>query len=115
MDRQIVKVFRALADPNRLRIVKMLEQRELCVCEVREVLALSNSTVSKHLSILHDAGLVTQTKEARWVNYSLNVKSESQFVRAIISALKSSLLDDETVLKDTKSVDRVDRNKICRV
>jgi ArsR family transcriptional regulator, arsenate/arsenite/antimonite-responsive transcriptional repressor len=115
MDRQIVKVFRALADPNRLRIVKMLEQRELCVCEVREVLALSNSTVSKHLSILHDAGLITQAKEAKWVNYSLNVKSENQFVRSVISALKTSLAEDETVLKDSKSVNRVDRNKICQV
>ncbi len=115
MDRQVVKVFRALGDSNRIRIVKMLEERDLCVCEVREVLNLSNSTVSKHLSILHDAGLITQTKEGKWVNYGINSKSESPFVRSVMGLLKLSLHDDESVRSDTEFVRKVDRNKICRV
>ncbi len=115
MDRQVVKVFRALGDSNRIRIVKMLEERDLCVCEVREVLNLSNSTVSKHLSILHDAGLITHTKEGKWVNYGINSKSESPFVRSVMGLLKLSLHDDESVRSDTEFVRKVDRNKICRV
>jgi ArsR family transcriptional regulator, arsenate/arsenite/antimonite-responsive transcriptional repressor len=115
MDRQVVKVFRALGDPNRIRIIKMLEERELCVCEVREVLNLSNSTVSKHLSILHDAGLITQAKDGKWVNYGNNSKSESQFVRSVMNLLKSSLHDDESVRSDCEIVRKVDRNKICGV
>ena len=52
MKRDTVRVFKALSDPNRIRPVKMLESGELCMCEVREVLDLSNSTVSRHLSIV---------------------------------------------------------------
>ena len=55
MKRETVKVFKALSDTNRIRIIKMLEGRELSVCEVREVLDLLISTVSRHLSILRDA------------------------------------------------------------
>ena len=66
MKRDIVKVFKALGDSNRIRIVKMLEARELCVCEVREVLDLSNSTVSKHLSVLRDADLILDRKDGKW-------------------------------------------------
>ncbi len=115
MDRQTVKLFKALSDPNRIRIMKMLEKRELCVCEVREILSLSNSTVSKHLSILFDAGLITQSKEGKWVNYRINSKSEDHFVTAVISLLKTSFPFDESVQSDSEIVRTVDRNKICEV
>lgn len=115
MERQLVKVFKALGDPNRIRIMKMLETRELCVCEVREIVGLSNSTVSKHLSILYDAGLITQSKDGKWVNYALNSSSENHLVQVVLSLLKTSLADDESVLKDIESVGKVDRNTICQV
>lgn len=115
MERKTVKIFRALGDPNRIRIMKMLEVRELCVCEVKEVLALSNSTVSKHLSLLHDAGLIKQTREGKWVNYAINSKSEDELVRSVVSLLKSSLTEDESVRSDSETLKNVDRNKICRV
>lgn len=115
MDRQAVKVFKALGDPNRIRIMKMLERRELCVCEVREVLSLSNSTVSKHLSILFEAGLIRQSKDGKWVNYEINYDSQNEFVRSVISLLKSSFPSDESVHSDSEFVKKVDRNKICNV
>ena len=65
MRRDEVRVFKALSDPNRIRIMKLMLERELCLCEVREVLNLSNSTVSKHLSILRDAGLVLDSKNGK--------------------------------------------------
>ena len=69
--RELVKVFKALSDSNRIRILKMLEVRPLCVCEITEVLKLATSTVSKHLSILRDAGYIIDQKEGKWVNYYL--------------------------------------------
>ena len=54
--RKLSKTFQALSDTNRIRILKIFEQRSLCVCEITEILKLANSTVSKHLSILRDAG-----------------------------------------------------------
>ena len=60
--RPIIKIFKALSDTNRLRILKILEIRPLCVCEIREVLQLATSTVSKHLSILREADLIVDDK-----------------------------------------------------
>ncbi len=113
MKRDTVKVFKALGDSNRIRIVKMLEARELCVCEVREVLDLSNSTVSKHLSILRDADLILDRKDGKWVNYRLNERSNNSFVRSQLALVKNSFSDDEQVSLDKKKLQKVDRNSIC--
>jgi len=65
------KVFKALADATRLRILKLLEIREMCVCEVMIALDLTQPTASHHLKILENAGLVRSKKEGRWVYYSI--------------------------------------------
>jgi ArsR family transcriptional regulator len=113
MKRHTVRVFKALSDPNRIRIVKMLESRELCVCEVREILGLSISTVSKHLSILREARLIRDSKDGKWVNYCLNEESENSFVRSQLELVLKSFSEDEQVLADRKRLPKVDRNIIC--
>ncbi|MEJ2691154.1 MAG: metalloregulator ArsR/SmtB family transcription factor, partial [Deltaproteobacteria bacterium] len=67
----LIKIMKALSDPSRVKIIKMLEYREMCVCEIREVLGLAQPTVSKHLKVLEEAGLVKRRKEGLWVNYCL--------------------------------------------
>lgn len=64
--------FKALADESRLRILWMLEPRELCACEIQEVLGLAQSTVSRHLQILEDAGFVVSERAGPWKNYRMN-------------------------------------------
>ena len=113
MKRETINIFKALSDPNRIRIIKMLEARELCVCEVREVLDLSASTVSKHLSILRDAGLITDRKEGKWVNFHLNEGSKIGFIRSQLELVKRSFSDDDQVAADKKKLVKVDRNVIC--
>ena len=115
MKRDYVNVFKSLSDPNRIRIVKMLAERELCMCEIREVLNLSNSTVSKHLTILRDAGLLLGTKDGKWVNFRLNDKSEHPFVRSLIGLIKKSFGDDGSIREDAEKLCRVDRKKICNI
>ncbi len=115
MKRDYVNIFKALSDPNRIRIVKMLAERELCMCEIRSVLDLSNSTVSKHLTILRDAGLVLDSKDGKWVNFRLNDKSDYPFVRSFIGLIKKSFDDDDEIQKDTVKLLRVDRKKICNI
>jgi DNA-binding transcriptional ArsR family regulator len=95
--------------------MKMITDRELCMCEVREILDLSNSTVSKHLTILRDAGLLLDSKDGKWVNFRLNDKSEHRFIRSVISLMKSLFDDDVAVQEDLKKVRRVDRIKICKI
>jgi ArsR family transcriptional regulator len=113
MKRETVNVFKALSDPNRIRIIKMLESRELCVCEVREVLELSSSTVSKHLSILRDAGLIMDSKVGKWVNFRLNKNSEKSVVRSQLALVMKSFSDDEQVAADRRKLVNVDRKVIC--
>lgn len=65
------KVFKALADPIRLRILCLLSSREMCVCEVMVALDLTQPTASHHLRILENVGLVKDRKEGKWVFYSI--------------------------------------------
>lgn len=111
--KNLTKVFKALSDPNRLRIVKMLESRDLCLCEISKILNLANSTVSKHLSILRDAGLIVDFKDGKWVNFGLTKSPESMYVQELQLLLKTWLVDDEIVRKDRKQIASVDRNSIC--
>ena len=104
MRRSTGKVFKALSDPNRIRILKMLEGKDLCVCEVREILGLSISTVSKHLSVLRDAGLILDAKEGKWVNYMLNDGGEEALVRGLLRLMKKSFTLEEQVRADRQKL-----------
>ena len=65
------KILKALADNNRLRIMNLLTRGELCVCDIEEILGLSQTNVSRHLNKLTTAGLLDSRKEAQWVFYSI--------------------------------------------
>lgn len=69
--RQVIRTTKALADENRIRIIGALKGRELCVCQLIELLCLAPSTVSKHLSILKNARLIDSRKQGRWMYYRL--------------------------------------------
>jgi ArsR family transcriptional regulator len=111
--REITRVFKALSDSNRLRILKMLEVKPLCVCEITEVLRLATSTVSKHLSILREADLISDSKEGKWVIYQLNPSTGNEQVNQLLPLIKKWLPEDEIVKQDLEKVKFVDRNIIC--
>ena len=113
MQRSIMNVFKALGDPNRIRIIKMLEERALCLCEIREILQLSNATVSQHLSILRDAGLVEDSKNGKWVNFELMQKPEDQLIKDVLVLLKKSLHREKSIADDKKKAAKVCRKDIC--
>jgi ArsR family transcriptional regulator len=111
--RDLAKIFQALSDTNRIRILKMLEIRPLCVCEITEILNLANSTVSKHLSLLRDNGFIIDQKEGRWVNYHLINQAENEYIDSLLPLISSWLPDDNIIKQDQKRVTQVDRNIIC--
>jgi ArsR family transcriptional regulator len=113
--RLLVKAIKALSDTNRIRILKMLEIRPLCVCEITAVLGLATSTVSKHLSILREAGFIFDQKENKWVNYYLNRTSQVQYVKELLPLLGKWLPDNLTLMKDREKVMIVDREELCRI
>jgi len=108
-----MKIFKSLSDPGRLRILKMLEVKSLCVCEITDVLQLATSTVSKHLSILKDAGFVIEEKDGKWVNYLLNPKPRDKRVKAILNDLNFWISDMKIIKKDLIKIKKVDRQLVC--
>ncbi|RMF06230.1 MAG: ArsR family transcriptional regulator [Candidatus Neomarinimicrobiota bacterium] len=96
----LIRTFKGLSDPNRIRILKLLEIRPLCVCELTAILELAPSTVSKHLSLLAQAGLVTSDKSGKWVTYSLNFSQDEPYARHLLPLLRSWLQDDSTLARD---------------
>lgn len=111
--RDFLKVTKALSDKTRVRIFKMLQRRKMCVCEVQAVLGLAQSTSSKHLKILEDAGLITSTKEGLWVDYEIDRHSHNPHTGPVISYLCSVLDDDPEVKADAQKADRTDRFELC--
>jgi ArsR family transcriptional regulator len=108
------KLFKALSDPGRLRILKMLQYRSLCVCEITSVLKLATSTVSKHLQVLKDAGFIIEEKEGKWVNYRLNSSSTDPRVISILTTLDFWIADKKNLEKDKEIVYKVDRVLLCK-
>ncbi|MDD9301310.1 MAG: winged helix-turn-helix transcriptional regulator [Desulfobacter sp.] len=107
-----IKVMKALSDSNRVKMIKMLQNRPLCVCEIKETLGIAQSTTSKHLKILEDAGLVRSFKDGLWVNYSLSDGSDSPFAANMIGNLKH-WLDNEPEIKTLNEIlPQIDRNDI---
>jgi len=111
--RQASNLYKALSDQNRLRILMMLQEKSMCVCEIVEILQLANSTVSKHLSILRNADLIMDEKDGRWVNYRLATFVESEKVDSVMSQLNDLLKNDETIKHDHQLLVDVDRFQIC--
>ncbi len=106
------KIFKALSDSNRIRIVKMLQKKSLCVCEIKDVLKLATSTVSKHLSILRKAGLIVDWKDGKWINYKINPEPDSLEANALLYT-QLQIEDDETIKNDRRLISCVDRNILC--
>lgn len=107
MLRDYEAVLKAAADPNRVRILKMLEGGELCVCQIVAALKLSQSTVSKHLSVLHAAGLVEERKEGRWVHFRLAEEAINEYAQPVLALLRGWLERDATVRVDAARVERI--------
>jgi DNA-binding transcriptional ArsR family regulator len=85
-----VNVFRALGDPTRLRILKLLTGGELCVCQIEQALCISQALTSRHLGILRMTGLVQARREGQWVHYSL-AKPATAFERLIRECIRKTL------------------------
>ncbi|MGD9127971.1 MAG: metalloregulator ArsR/SmtB family transcription factor [Planctomycetia bacterium] len=109
--KEILSLAKALSDENRVRTLLALEGRELCVCQITELLRLAPSTVSKHMSILHQAQLVESRKDGRWVYYRLAEEGTSDAAATVLQWLWESLAHDPLVRKDATDLKRILKRK----
>jgi ArsR family transcriptional regulator, arsenate/arsenite/antimonite-responsive transcriptional repressor len=107
---ELEKAFKALADKNRLRILKLLEQKPLCVCELKAVIKISQSTISKHLKKLVEAGFIEAAQDGLWTNYQLN--KQNKYCRELSVGLAGWLNEDKGIVEDRKNLRKADRNII---
>ena len=99
---EFLNITKALAEENRLRILLALEGRELCVCQIIDLLRLAPSTVSKHMSVLRQARLVDGRKDGRWMYYRLAGNSAAPEVKGALAWIKSSLGRNPRIREDAK-------------
>lgn len=111
---ELLKILKALSDKNRLRILKMLQMKTLCVCEITDILGLATSTVSNHLSILKEADIIHDVKDGKWVNYTLNIRTTNVFLNGLLPLLTFWLNNDTQIQADLEKLRTINRLEICK-
>lgn len=112
--KQLIKVMKGLSDPSRVKIVKMLQHRVMCVCEIQAALELAQPTVSKHLKVLEDAGLVSYRKDGLWVNYYLADGKSSPYAATLLGNLKHWLDEEPEIETLVEKLPMIRREEVCK-
>lgn len=115
--REFLAVTKALSDEGRVRALMALTGGELCVCQIIELLELAPSTVSKHMAILHQAGLVETRKDGRWIYYRLTEEPDPPCARQALTMTLECLGKDDRIREDAKAlkaVRKMTREELCR-
>ncbi len=114
---EVLDIAKALGDGNRLRALMALTGGELCVCQIIEMLELAPSTVSKHMAILRQAGLVETRKDGRWMYYRLASRGASRAVREALAWTRRNLGETSQIARDQKtlqSILQINREDLCK-
>ena len=112
--KRLEKIFKALADSNRIRILKMLQKKKMCVCELSAVLGITQPSVSRHLSMMRDAGLVRDERDGQWINYELCEEKVNQYAPVVMEHIKEWINNNQRIKDDASMLKRLDRAKLCK-
>lgn len=115
---KIIKIFKALCEPNRLRIFLALQGRNLCLFQIIPIIKLAPSTISKHLSLLLEAGLIERRKEGKMVNYKgISLRKADPIHRSLKNLIKV-IIKDKIVKKDIESIEKIlkkSKEELCQI
>jgi ArsR family transcriptional regulator len=112
---EFIRVMKALSDPGRVKIIKILQKKpKMCVCEVQAALGLAQPTVSNHLKVLEEAGLVIHEKSGLWVNYSVAAGDASPYSATLLGALRHWLDVESEICRLFEILPTIRRENICR-
>ena len=109
--RDLDKTIKASADANRIRILSMLQEKKMCVCEIAFVLGIAQPSVSRHLKKLRLAGFIKSESEGLWTNYYLC--PQNPYAKNFIKNLNSWITSDSIFAQDKKKAGKTDRDKLC--
>jgi len=112
--KEFIKVMKSLSDPNRVKIIKMLQGKPMCVCEIQAALGIAQPTVSNRLKVLEEAGLVSSQKDGLWVNYCLADGSGSPYAATLLGNLRHWLQDDSEIAPLVERLPSIRREDICK-
>lgn len=107
--KNLIKTTKALSDETRIRILKVLLERECCVCEVMQALDISQSRASRNLGILENAGFVKSRRDGLWIVYSIDKQTMNSHAASLVEMLRSSLVNDEIISQDRKRLSHAER------
>src|SRR5512134_3500154 len=107
--RDLVKILKALSDESRLRVLNLLQERECCVCEVMQVMDISQSKASRILTALYDAGLLKLRREGRWALYSIDGDPTKDYVKQILGGIRLSLANSPAARADIARLKTAER------
>ncbi len=109
--KKLERFLKALADKNRLRILKLLERRKMCVCELAFVIGITQPSVSKHLKKLSNAGIVGSHQDHFWTNYFL--RKDNAVLSSLLKCLNRSLRSENIIKKDARKLQKANRACLC--
>jgi len=98
----LIKAMKALSAETRLRILRVLLERECCVCEVMQALDISQSRASRNLGILQDAGFLKARRDGLWMVYSVDWQTANRYATSLAKLLKDSPVSNKVLEKDKK-------------
>jgi DNA-binding transcriptional ArsR family regulator len=113
----LMNITKALADENRIRVLAALQEGELCACQITELFGLAPSTMSKHLSVLYQAGLVESRKEGRWTYFRLANGQAPGMVKQALRWVSQSVAGQPRVRQDAqllKKILKLDPSELCK-
>ena len=112
--REFIKAMKAVSDPSRVKILIMLQHRVMFVCEVQAALGTAQSTASKHLKLLEEAGLITFFRDGTWVNYRLADGAQSPYAASLIGSIKHWLDGEPEIIELIKKLPDIRREAVCK-
>ena len=107
--RDVIKAIKALSDETRLRILNLLLEKECCVCEVMQVLEISQTRASRNLGVLYDAGFLKLRKEGLWSLYSIDKEGMKEYLPALIEAISKALEGNQVAAVDRERLQKAER------
>jgi len=105
----LIKTMKALSDETRLRILKILLERECCVCEIMQALDISQSRASRNLGILQDAGFLKAQRDGAWIVYSVDWEAANRYAASLAKLLRDSPISNEVLAQDRERLSHAER------